>query len=128
VLRKRQTRFVMHELALAQNLMAVIQKTVNDHGGGKVSSATLKIGALTHVEPETLGFAFSVVTRDTCAEGCQLYFERLPLVVRCSGCNFGGEVDVQSMMCPRCGAAGLQVVSGREIELSTIDLEESAHA
>jgi len=118
----------MHELALAQSLFTIMDKTATANGGGRIEAATLKLGAMTHIDPETLSFAFDVVTRGTRAEGCQLNFERVPLTVRCPACAFEGEVNPEAVGCPKCSAVGLTVTGGREIELDTIDLEDSPHA
>jgi hydrogenase nickel incorporation protein HypA/HybF len=118
----------MHELALAHSLFTIMEKTAAANGGGRIEAATLRLGALTHIEAETLSFAFDVVTRGTSAEGCQLHFERVPLTVRCPQCHYSGEVAPDAGLCPACGAVGLTVTGGREIELDSIELEDKPHA
>ena len=118
----------MHELALAQSLFDIIEKTARENGGGRVEAATLRIGAMTHVDPESLSFAFEVLSRDTLAEGCHLYIEKVPLAIRCPSCGFFGEISPESAQCPSCGGVGLAVTGGREIELKSIDLEDVPNA
>jgi hydrogenase nickel incorporation protein HypA/HybF len=118
----------MHELALASSLFKIMETTAAQNGGGRIEAATLRLGAMTHIEPETLSFAFDVVTRGTCAEGCQLRFERVPLTVTCPSCRFAGEIAPDAGACPQCGGVGLTVTGGREIELDSIELEELPHA
>jgi hydrogenase nickel incorporation protein HypA/HybF len=118
----------MHELALAQNLFTIMERTAVQNGGGRIEAATLRLGAMTHIEAETLSFAFDVVTRGTCAEGCQLVFVRVPLTIRCPACAFEGEISPDAAACPKCAAVGLAVTGGREIELDSIDLEDTPHA
>ena len=118
----------MHELALAQSLFKIMETTAAQNGGGRIEAATLRLGAMTHIEPETLSFAFDVVTRGTRAEGCQLHFERVPLTVTCRECQFAGEISPDAGACPSCGAVGLTVTGGREIERDSIELEDEPHA
>ena len=114
----------MHELALAQSLLDIIVKTATEHGSPRVESATLRLGNLTHVDPDALAFAVSIAAQGTCAEGIVLHIRRVPLVARCSGCGFSGEVPPMNTQCPKCGNVGLSVMSGREIELESIEVEE----
>lgn len=87
-------------------------------------SARLELGELACVEPETLAFAFQVVALGTAAEGCELLVERLPLVVRCAACGREGEADPAVLVCPACGGTPLTVLSGRELRLASIDVED----
>ena len=118
----------MHEFALAQSLFSIMDRTASMHGGGRIESATLRLGIMVQIDPDALSFAFDVVTRGTCAEGCSLRLERVPLTVRCPKCAFAGAVKPDTLACPSCGAVGLTITGGREIELDSIDLEDESHA
>lgn len=114
----------MHEVAVAQRIVEALVETAGRHGGGFVRIARLDLGALTCVDPETLAFAFEVACRDTCAEGCRLEVARLPLVLRCRGCGDEGPRAGPVEPCPGCGAIGGDVLQGRELRLTTLDLDE----
>ncbi|MBI5512014.1 MAG: hydrogenase maturation nickel metallochaperone HypA [Deltaproteobacteria bacterium] len=118
----------VHELALAQSLWGIIQRAAAPHADRRIERARLRLGMLTHVDPETLTFAFQAVTRGTKAERCELVFERVPVTARCGVCAFVGPSATEPGLCPSCGGAGLTVLTGRELEVVTIDVEDPPDA
>jgi len=112
----------MHELALAQQMLHTVVEVAEKNGGHPIVSALLDIGAMTHVEPETLSFAFEAVAKDSLAEGCELVIRRIPLTAECPHCSWQGEVDGAG--CPTCDGVGLRVITGREIRLVSIDVDD----
>ena len=114
----------MHEVALAQQMLGTIVGVAEKHGGHPVVSALLHLGALTHVEPSTLAFAFAAVTRGTLAEGCELVIERIPLTAECPHCHWRGELGTSEVGCPACAGVGLTVLTGRELQLVSIDVND----
>jgi len=119
------TRPAMHEVALAKNLVDIIDKTAADHGARQVVSATLELGALSCVEPAALEFAYEIVSRGTAAEGSELRIRQMPVIVQCPTCNTRGPGDLEALGCPACGASPVRVLSGREMRLVSIDVEEN---
>lgn len=114
----------MHELSLAQRMIAIMRETSAAHGGGRVVSARLLVGTLTCVDAETLRFAFEVAGRETCAEGCTLDIVRVPLRLRCRACAHVHEGEDLLIPCPACRAQGHDIIEGRELRLESLDLEE----
>jgi hydrogenase nickel incorporation protein HypA/HybF len=118
----------MHEAALAQELVDIIQRTAEQHGVTSVNSAVLELGRLTCVDPETLEFAFLGAGRGTVAEGCRLIVERTPLIVSCPACGREGRAEDPYLGCPGCGGAPVEVLAGREMRLLSLDVEEPGDA
>jgi hydrogenase nickel incorporation protein HypA/HybF len=113
----------MHELSLS----GAIVNTVEKHAAGRpVSVVSMRIGALRQVVPDTLEFYFGFVARDTVCEGARLEQELVPARLRCAGCEDEWELDLPVFMCPRCGpAANVEVASGNEFEVESIEVEEA---
>jgi hydrogenase nickel incorporation protein HypA/HybF len=104
-------------------MLEIALSAAGENGGGRIAAARLLLGKLTCVDPETLAFAFGVATRGTLAEGCRLEIVRVPARLRCGSCRSEHERELLEP-CPVCGAAGGEVLQGRELRLDTIDLEE----
>jgi hydrogenase nickel incorporation protein HypA/HybF len=99
-------------------------EVADQNGGGRVVGMRLLLGEMTCVEPETLSFAFGVVSRGTRVEGCPLEIVRVPTRLRCRTCGAerGGDLLDPCV----CGVPGGEVLAGRELRLSTIDIDEES--
>lgn len=114
----------MHEVGIMESALTVVQRHAVERKAHRVDRIVLRIGALSGVEPEALRFAFDVVTRGTVAEGAVLAIEAVPARVYCTGCKteFTSEAASFIFTCPDCNALCGEVRSGRELELSRIEM------
>jgi hydrogenase nickel incorporation protein HypA/HybF len=125
----------VHELAIANAILAVAE----GHAEGRpVSVVRAKLGRLRQVVPESLAFYFEIAGRGTLCDGAALEWERVPSLLRCGAC--GAEWDpappaaheraerIIAFRCPACAGSDHQVVSGDELIVESIDVEESAPA
>jgi hydrogenase nickel incorporation protein HypA/HybF len=113
----------MHELSIAS---AVVATAVKHAGGRRVTLVSLRLGVLRQVVPDALAFAFGLCARETACEGARLEWEVVPLALRCDACDRTSEVRRPPLRCPRCGSAAVAVVSGEELEVESIEVEEEA--
>jgi hydrogenase nickel incorporation protein HypA/HybF len=67
----------MHELTLAQSVVDIVEEAARREGATRVASVRVELGALSHVEPESLAFAFEVAAREGCARGARLEICRI---------------------------------------------------
>ena len=113
----------MHELSLSG---AIVNTVVMHAQGRPVSVVNLRVGALRQVVPDTLDFYFEFVARDTVCEGARLEQELIPARLRCGACEREWEIELPIFMCPDCGGAGrVEVASGNEFEVESIEVEEA---
>ena len=113
----------MHEVAVAERMVETALRAARENGGGRVTAARLLLGELTCLDSETLAFAFGVANRNTPAAGCKLDIVKVPARLRCRLCRFEHHSRLIDP-CPACGAAGGEILAGRELRLDTIDIEE----
>jgi hydrogenase nickel incorporation protein HypA/HybF len=113
----------MHELSLSG---AIVNTVVKHADGRPVSVVNLRVGALRQVVPDTLEFYFGFVAKGTVCAGARLEQELIPARLRCAECTHEWEIDLPVFMCPRCGpAAKVEVASGNEFEVESIEIEEA---
>lgn len=65
----------MHELSIADALLDIVQKRASGEGINRVYEINLRIGEFSGVFPDSLRFAFEVLSRDTITEGAHLNIE-----------------------------------------------------
>jgi hydrogenase nickel incorporation protein HypA/HybF len=112
----------LHELSLS----GAIVNTVAKHAAGRrVSVVSLRVGRLRQVVPDTLDFYFGFVAQGTVCEGARLEQELVPALVRCGACEREWELDLPIFRCPTCGGIEVEVLSGEEFEVESIDVEEA---
>ncbi len=113
----------MHELSIAESLIGILLEEARNNGIVRIKKVKLQIGELAAVVAESLTFCFELASRDTVAEGAVLEIESIAVVARCDKCNESFEVRDQMFLCPRCGAPVFEMVSGRELCVSSIEGE-----
>jgi hydrogenase nickel incorporation protein HypA/HybF len=116
----------MHEMALAQSMLAIVEQTALDNGAGCVTVVRIEIGALSHVEPEALRFCFDVVTRGSLAEGARLDLGIKPGVAWCMPCAMTVPLARLGECCPHCGSYQLAVTDGDAMRVTEIEVASVA--
>lgn len=121
--RPRTQRADVHELSLSG---AIVNTVVKHAAGRRVSVVNLRVGRLRQVVPDTLEFYFGFTASGTVCDGARLMQEVVPAVLRCEACDAQWEIDFPVFRCISCGGAAVEVVSGQEFEVESIDVEEDA--
>ena len=115
----------MHELSIAMNIVDLAAEEAERHGGGVVSAVHIKLGPLSGVVKETLLFAYDVACEQTSLAGSRLVIEDVPIVIFCENCNAERPAEsMQAMICAECAAPATRLISGRELEISALEIEE----
>ncbi len=114
----------MHELSLAQSIAEIAQNAASANGEGRIVTVCVRIGELSGVVVDSLTFCFSAITSGTPLEGAALRVERVPLRARCLTCGSVRQVQNLVFLCPSCGSGDLEIIEGRELQVSHIEVEE----
>jgi hydrogenase nickel incorporation protein HypA/HybF len=112
----------VHELSLSG---AIVNTAVKHADGRPVSVVSLRVGRLRQVVPDTLEFYFGFVAAGTVCEGARLEQELVPARLRCGDCEREWEIDFPDFRCESCGGADVEVLSGNEFEVESIEVEEA---
>ena len=115
----------MHELSIAMSMVEMAAEEAARRGGAQVCAIHLKLGPLSGVVREALLFSYDVACEGTPLEGSRLVIEDVPVVVFCDGCSEEQTLaSVQRFFCPACGAATPRVLSGKELQVVALELEQ----
>src|SRR4051812_28920464 len=107
----------MHELSIATAILDVAER----HAAGRpLRAVEVRIGHLRQVVPSSLAFAFELLT-----EGAvELRMEAVPAVGRCRACACESTLEAFPLCCAACGGLELELLSGEELQVTSLELEE----
>jgi hydrogenase nickel incorporation protein HypA/HybF len=112
----------MHELSIAMSLIDVATEEAKRRGV-RVVAIHLRLGALSGVVKNALIGSFEMAREATPLAESQLVIEDVPLAMWCGGCQCRREIEsVQNLCCPICGEAAMDIVSGRELEVTALEV------
>ncbi len=115
----------MHEMGVAQQLVQIALDAIpEDIENPKIETINLKIGKLAAVVESSLTFCFEIITKDTALEKAVLNIDFIPVTVHCKSCNRTREVDNPFFQCPFCENGEIELLTGREIEIISIELAD----
>jgi hydrogenase nickel incorporation protein HypA/HybF len=112
----------MHELSLSS---AIVNTAVKHAGGRRVTVVSLRVGRLRQVVPDTLEFYFEFVARGTPCEGARLEQELIDARLHCRPCASEWEIEIPAFRCPTCGGSEVEIATGNEFEVESIEVEST---
>jgi hydrogenase nickel incorporation protein HypA/HybF len=117
----------MHEFGIAQNIVDLVTGESARLGrGNHITKVGVKIGDVSGVDVESLRFSFDMIVSDCGLAPLELQVERVPHRRACQKCKTTFEVDVHRFdaSCPRCGTMRTEFVSGAELEIAYVEVED----
>lgn len=112
----------MHEMAIAESMLEIVESTARRSGATRVKVVRLEIGALAHIAPDALRFCFDAVTRGGIADGAELAIVATPGAAWCMPCAETVPLERLGDACPRCGSYQLSVAEGDEMRVKEIEI------
>lgn len=111
----------MHEYSIVQALIGRVEVEARARRAQAVHALTVRLGALSGVEPELLASAYGLCREGTVCGGAELTIERAEARWACPACDWPiAKGDV--LRCPGCGVAA-RLLGGDEIVLERIEME-----
>jgi hydrogenase nickel incorporation protein HypA/HybF len=116
----------MHELAIAQSIVDVIETRAAECNATHVKGVRLKIGEASGVVTDSLTFCFEMLTSlSPTLAGAQLLIDSVPHRARCRHCAKEFTVTNFIAQCPTCQEWSNEVISGTELQLLEMEFEIS---
>lgn len=113
----------MHELSVCQALVDQVEQVAREQRARRIVSITLRVGPLSGVEPALLESAYPLASAGTAAASAALIIERPSVRVRCRDCGAQFETVISSLACTACGGWRVDILSGDELLLASVELE-----
>jgi hydrogenase nickel incorporation protein HypA/HybF len=116
----------MHELSIAESIVDIVRQHVAPDRLCAVRSVGVKVGACSGVVPDSLEFSYQAITSGTPLAQSMLALECIPFVVRCRQCSRESANADGIILCSACGSFDTIILSGRELQMKEIELEDMA--
>jgi hydrogenase nickel incorporation protein HypA/HybF len=113
----------MHELSIMESALNMALEKAQQAGAKRIIVLRLRIGALSGVVPDALRFAFESLAPGTPAAGAELAIEEVPARFWCADCAREFESETMFADCPGCHAPSAELRAGREMELTSMEIE-----
>jgi hydrogenase nickel incorporation protein HypA/HybF len=123
-MRAREVGIAMHELPITEALLNLALKHAEEAGATRITQLNLVIGQLSAVVDDSVQFYWDIVSRGTIAEGARLEFRRVAAMLRCGNCGAEFRPDGRDYLCPRCSSTRVEMVSGDDFQLESIEIED----
>jgi len=114
----------MHELGIASAVLEAVRQEAQKRAGARVTKIGLRLGDMAGVDRDALSFSFEVLVKDTEFEQLTLEIQSCPLAYRCRACSATFNVSDYLTFCPHCGTSDTECVSGTELEVAYMEIEE----
>ena len=114
----------MHEIEIANSILDAVRTEAARHPETEPRKVGICIGELAAVDPDALQFSFEVLTRGTDLERLELEIINCSRRHRCLACETEFVVKEYNTQCPKCGEDNTQCISGDELELAYLEMEE----
>lgn len=113
----------MHEQSIVESLLALALKNAEKAKASKILRIYLVVGELSGVLEEAVNFYFGFLSRDTIAAQASLFFMHTPAQLRCRNCNTVFSPERLDFHCPNCKEQQVEIVSGRELYIDSMEVE-----
>jgi len=114
----------MHELSICSALVKIVSAELQRQApSAKLLKAVVCVGDLRQVIPETLTFAYETLVAGTSLAGSKLEIRHVPVTARCEKCGWEGALRENYFICPKCGGHDLDLLTGRELHLESLEVD-----
>ena len=115
----------MHEYSIVEGVLDSVIPAAEKAGADRIVCVRLRVGDMTEVVQESLDFMWGICCeqRGPMVEGCRLEVEYVYPRSACLKCGHEFEHDRFHLKCPECGIASTMLLSGRELEIASMDVD-----
>lgn len=112
----------MHELAITQQLLILVNKACEQEGISRVSRIEVELGALTTYKKEPVQYYFGMLTKNAKRfAATTLDIREIPGMIRCLSCNKQAILENPLVVCcPHCQSFKVDLVKGKDFYIKNI--------
>ncbi len=113
----------MHELSVTESIISICLKHAYMNNANRIKKINITLGELTGIVDQCVTFYWDMLAKDTIAADAELCFTKVPVRAKCTSCGKEFRVKEYDLTCPRCGNQKADLLSGREFQVDSIEIE-----
>jgi len=113
----------MHEQSIVESLLALAIEHAEKASASKILRIYLVVGELSGVVEESVDFYFNLLSKNTIAADASIFYMKTPAQLRCRNCDTVFTSEKLDFRCPDCREQQVEIVSGRELYIDSIEVE-----
>ena len=114
----------MHEMGIANSVLDAVRTEMDRYPGHSPCKVGVRIGEMTAIDQDAFRFCFEAMIQETDLALLELAVEICPRRQRCQACAESFIVRDYDTQCPRCKSLETTCISGDELELAYLEVEE----
>lgn len=114
----------MHEMSIAGNILELIDHEMAQHPAARLLAFDVEVGELSCCQDESLRFCLEAALGESEWQGVEVRITAEPVGAVCGECSTAFAPKEYEFVCPACGATNVQVTGGREVQLTSLEIEE----
>lgn len=111
----------MHEYALTEGILSIVQKEATKAGATRVDEIVIVIGELSTFVDESIEMYFAELSRGTVAGNARLVFRKVEARAGCLNCKTEFRPRNAFIYCPECGSHLFDLKEGSELYIESIE-------
>lgn len=116
----------MHELSIAQDLVALLEVKQMELHLDRIRSVTVEVGELSGVIPAALQSAWPIAVQASVLGPVVLNITEVSIQLWCDKCEKEtAALSVQELRCAVCGQFCEKILRGRELDLVSIEVDDA---
>ena len=114
----------MHELGIVIQVVKQMETYMRENEIDSIEKLVLQIGALSSVYPKYIEDVYPIAVEKSLLKDTELEIEVTPGIGRCIPCEFAYDLIENKNTCPRCGAGGFEIITGKEFLIKEIHVAD----
>jgi hydrogenase nickel incorporation protein HypA/HybF len=110
-------------MGIMTEVLNAVSDAAEKAGATRINSVCLTVGELTEIVPDSLQFAWEVLTPGTIAEGATLDIVETGGRSLCLQCGAEFDHDRFDRICTKCGSFATKVVAGDDLSIDHLDVD-----
>ena len=110
-------------MSVATGIINVLRRKLSQLPSCRLIGLELSVGKLSGIEEHSLRFALDTLLVGQGHTDVHLRFRESPAVFKCTGCEWEGQLETFTLLCPDCQASELDIINGQDVILERIEVE-----